>query len=161
MRYAVSLTLLLVALWLGLSGMFQPLLLILGAGSVATVVWIALRMNRVAATVHDPALTSWRMVVYSGWLLKQIVLANLNVARRILAPGSIKPQVIEVEARFATSVGKVAFGNSCTLTPGTVTLQLTPTRLIAHCLDDASAEDLRSGQMARYIAWVEGREASR
>ncbi len=159
MRYIISLSLLLVVLWLAISGVYKPLILLLGAGSVALVVWISIRMDVVGAE-HDPGLFSWRLPVYWGWLLRQIVTANINVCRRVLAPASIQPRVVRVPVPHKTAVGRVTYGNSCTLTPGTVTLLLTPDELTAHALDEASARDLESGAMADKISWLEGHKES-
>ena len=50
MRYLASLSLLLIAFWLVLSGHYTALLLGFGAASVALVLWIA---NRMAVVDHE------------------------------------------------------------------------------------------------------------
>jgi multicomponent Na+:H+ antiporter subunit E len=156
MRYITSLTLVLVILWLAVSGVYKPLLFILGGGSVALVVWLSLRMD-VVGIEHDPVLYSWRLPIYWGWLLWQIVLTNINVARRIFKPASIRSHLLRVPVPLDTAVAKVTYANSCTLTPGTVALHLTEEELLVHVLDDYSGADLKDGHMARKIAWLEGR----
>lgn len=157
MRYVISLAILLAALWLAVSGVYKPLLFILGAGSVALVVWLSLRMD-VVGVEHNPAVYSLRLPIYWGWLVWQIVLANINVARRVLKPGTIKPRIMTVDVPHRSAVAKVTYANSCTLTPGTVALYLGETELTVHALDENSARDLESGVMARRIAWLEGRK---
>jgi multicomponent Na+:H+ antiporter subunit E len=154
MRYILSLTIMLAALWLAISGVYKPLLFILGGGSVALVVWLSLRMD-VVGIEHNPVLYSWRLPLYWAWLLWQIVLANLNVARRVLTPAGISPRILTVPVEHTTAVAKVTYANSCTLTPGTVALHLTETQLTAHALDQTSASDLAAGTMASKIAWLE------
>jgi multicomponent Na+:H+ antiporter subunit E len=158
MRYVISLAILLAALWLGVSGVYKPLLFILGAGSVALVVWLSLRMD-VVGVEHNPAVYSLRLPIYWSWLTWQIVLANINVARRVLSPGTIKPRLVTVDVPHHSAVAKVTYANSCTLTPGTVALYLGEHELTAHALDERSARDLESGAMARQIAWLEGRDS--
>ena len=154
MRYVISLTLLLAALWLAISGVYKPLLFILGGGSVALVVWLSLRMD-VVGIEHNPVIYSWRLVVYWAWLFWQIVLSNFHVARLVLKPDGIHPSLLEVPVPHDSAVAKVTYGNSVTLTPGTVTLLLNRNLLSVHALDRHSAEQLREGDMARKIAWLE------
>lgn len=160
MRYAASLATVLVLLWLGLSGIYKPLILGLGGASIALVVWISRRMDVVGGE-HDPALYSWRLPVYWGWLLWQIIVANFQVAACALQPSRVRPRVVRVPVPQQTAVGKVTYGNSVTLTPGTVTLLLEPDQLTVHALHPGSAEDLESGAMAQRILWLEtGRRSS-
>lgn len=154
MRYLISLSLLLAALWLGISGVYKPLMFMLGAASVLVVVWLSRRMD-VVGVEHNPALYSWRLPVYWAWLVGQIIKANLTVAKLVLNPARIRPQIVRVPVPLDSSVAKVTYANSCTLTPGTVTLQLEPDELTAHVLDAGSAEDLQAGHMAAHIAWLE------
>lgn len=159
MRYAASLTAVLVLLWLGISGIYKPLILGLGAGSVALVVWISRRMD-VVGVEHNPVLYSWRLPVYWLWLLWQIIIANFQVAACVLQPARVKPRVMRVPVPQKTAVGKVTYGNSITLTPGTVTLLLTPDEVTVHALTPTSAEGLESGAMAERVLWLEGGRAS-
>jgi multicomponent Na+:H+ antiporter subunit E len=154
MRYVISLTLLLAVLWLAISGVYKPLLFILGGGSVALVVWLSLRMD-VVGIEHNPVIYSWRLVVYWAWLMWQIVLSNFHVARLVFKPDEIQPSLLEVPIPHDSAVAKVTYGNSVTLTPGTVTLLLMNNRLSAHALDRHSADQLREGTMAKKIAWLE------
>ncbi|MDX1625833.1 MAG: Na+/H+ antiporter subunit E [Wenzhouxiangellaceae bacterium] len=156
MRYLVSLGLLLAALWLGISGVYKPLLFALGAASVVFVVWISRRMD-VVGVEHNPVLFSWRLPVYWVWLVGQIVIANVQVAAAALAPGRLKPRILEVPVRLDSAVGKVTYANSITLTPGTVTLLLERHYAHVHALLDVSAKGLESGDMHRKASWLESR----
>ncbi len=157
MRYFISLTIVLVLLWLGLSGVYKPLLFILGGLSVALVVWLTERMEVLGAE-HDPGTWSWRLPVYWGWLLWQVILANIAVARAILNPRQVAPSLFKVKAPQHTLVGRVTYGNSITLTPGTVTtcLRSEDDQLEVHSLLPEAADDLRAGEMERKVQWLEG-----
>ncbi len=154
MRYVISLAFLLVALWLALSGVYKPLLFVLGGASVALVVWLSVRMD-VVGIEHNPVLFSWRLVAYWFWLFGQLVKSNLHVSRLVFQPSLVKPRLLTVPVPHQAAVSKVTYGNSVTLTPGTVTLKLTDDTLEAHALDEASARDLEAGHMARKICWLE------
>ena len=154
MRYMISLCVLLVGLWLALSGFLKPLLLGLGGISAALVAWISHRMDVLGAE-HDPTLFSWRLPIYWGWLVWQIVVANLDVAACVLQPGWLRPQVVIVPATQRTGVAQVTYGNSITLTPGTVTLSVDGRELTAHALTQSAADGLREGAMGRWVNWLE------
>ena len=159
MRYYVSLTVLLTILWLGLSGVYKPLLFALGAASIMLVVWLTERMEVLGAE-HDPATLSWRLPGYWAWLVWEVIKANLAVARAVLDPRRVRPMLVELPAKQHSLVGRVTYGNSITLTPGTVTTRLESDsdRIQVHALLPAAAEDLRGGKMASRVRWLEGSE---
>ncbi len=157
MRYLLTLSILLALLWLGLSGVYKPLLFALGAGSVLFVVWISKRME-VVGVEHNPVLYTWRLPIYWLWLSWEIVKSNFEVARAALAPARhLHPRIVTVPVKLHSAVAKVTYANSVTLTPGTVTLLLEPDALEAHALTEKSAAGLKSGAIARRIAWMEQR----
>ncbi len=159
MRYFISLSITLAVLWLGLSGVYKPLLFALGAASIALVVWLTERMEVLGAE-HDPGLWSWRLPVYWAWLVWQVVLANLAVTKVILSGQPVSPSLFRIPAHQRTAVGRVTYGNSITLTPGTVTtcLRTSESELEVHALIPEAANDLKSGEMARKVNWLEGRQ---
>ncbi len=154
MRHIISLCFLLAGLWLALSGHTKPLLLGLGVVSVALVTWLSHRMDVLGAE-HDPALFSWRLPVYWGWLAWQMVLANLEVAACVIRPSRLSPQIVEVAAPQRTEIIRVTYANSITLTPGTVALILDGDRLTVHALTQNSADGLREGTMEHWTRWLE------
>lgn len=154
MRYATALAVVLAILWLAISGVYKPLLFILGTGSVLFVVWMSRRMD-VVGVEHNPILYSWRLPVYWLWLLQEIVKANIEVARAVLQPDRIRPDVVVVPMELRSAVAKVTYANSITLTPGTVTLLLEDDRVEVHALLESTAEGTKSRAMERKIAWLE------
>jgi len=151
----LSLAFVLALLWLSISGVYKPAILLLGVGSIALVVWLSRRMD-VVGVEHNPALFSWRLPVYWLWLIGQIVKANLEVAAVVLFPaGRIHPTIFTAPVRLKSSVGKVTYGNSITLTPGTVTLQLDRNQIKVHALLKSSAEGVESDAMQRKVVWLE------
>ena len=155
MRNLVSLFVLLALLWLALSGVYKPLLFALGLGSVAFALWISRRMD-VIGDENNPGLFSWRLPVFWAWLVWQIVLSNLHVARLVFSPRKIAPRVMKLPVKQASVAGKVTFANSVTLTPGTVSLELEGDELTVHALDDQSAEELLQEGMGDKVRWLEG-----
>lgn len=154
MRNLVSMFVLLAVLWLALSGIYTPLLLVLGLASVAFALWVSRRMD-VIGDENNPGLFSWRLPVYWAWLVWQILLSNLHVARLVFAPRRIAPRVLRMPVNQASIAGKVTYANSVTLTPGTVSLVLDGNELTVHALDDQAADELLREGMGDKVRWLE------
>ena len=95
---------------------------------------------------------------YSLWLLKELVLANIDVVKATVRPElRIDPKVISFVFRADNPMAKVLLANSITLTPGTVTINVTPEGIYeVHALTDGAAEGLLSGAMPRKVAELFG-----
>ena len=154
MLHKLTLGVLLAAAWLLWSGLYKPLLLGLGAFSCVLVVWLVRRMDLIDRDVFRLR-GGLGFVGYWGWLLKEVVKSNIDVARIILSPRlPISPTLVEIEALSTTDAGRVLLGNSITLTPGTVTLDIFDDRLLVHALTREGAEALEEGEMNRRVARV-------
>ena len=160
MPHAFRLTAVLAAVWLAFSGLLDPLILALGAGSVLVVVALCRRMDVVDGEGVPIGLQHSRVVAYVPWLAWEIVKANVDVARRILAPGRprIAPRLVRVRASQRSELAQVVYANSITLTPGTVSVDLTDGELLVHALHADAAAGLETGGMDRRCAALE-REA--
>ena len=141
-----------------LSGYFtEPLLLGLGVASVLFVVFVTYRKRALDPEGHPVHLMP-RVLVYWPWLLKEIVIANIDVAKAIVrSPMAIEPTVFTVTGSQQSELGRVIYANSITLTPGTVTIDLVDDKLTVHALTRAGLEGVESGEMDRRIARLEGR----
>ena len=153
---SIVLGLLLAVLWLLLSGFFEPMLLGLGLLSVVIAVWVGRRMDLID---HEgvPFHISLAVVGYLPWLLLEIVKANLDVARRVIAPHpDISPTMFDAPASQKTDLGQVIYANSITLTPGTVSVDLDPGVIRVHALSRDGADGVLEGEMDRRVTEVEG-----
>ena len=134
MKHVALLALALAAHWMLLSGHTEPLLLAFGLLSIAFVIFMARRMYTVNVESHRFELLT-RLFGYWLWLLKEIIMSNIDTARRALGPKSlVQPVVINVPARQKTDLGLVIHANSITLTPGTVSLRLGEGDIEVHAL---------------------------
>jgi multicomponent Na+:H+ antiporter subunit E len=150
MKHVALLALALAAHWMLLSGHTEPLLLTFGVLSIAFVIVMARRMYTVDVESHPFELLP-RLVGYWLWLLKEIIVSNIDTARRALGPKSlVQPVVIHVPARQRTDLGLVIHANSITLTPGTVSLRLGDGDIEVHALHpDVAAATLESSMDER------------
>lgn len=151
----VVLLIVLACFWLALSGSTKPLLLALGAVSCLFVAWIALNKNLVddRSVLHQIHWTRWCR--YNIWLIGQIGKSTIDVAARILDPRlPISPTVGHVPADLS-DLGKVIYGNSITLTPGTVSINLTDNEIVVHSLTRQGMDALERGAMYRRVKELE------
>jgi multicomponent Na+:H+ antiporter subunit E len=156
MKRGLILFLSLFAAWLLLSGHYTATLITYGALSCLGVVLLAAHLD-ILDEEALPAHLGLRPLLYLPWLLKEIVLSNLSVARVILAPSlPIHPRLLRVESSQQSDVGRVTYANSITLTPGTITLDVRDGKLLVHALTSDAAEGLLSGEMDRRVARLEG-----
>jgi multicomponent Na+:H+ antiporter subunit E len=63
--------------------------------------------------------------------------------------------MIRVKASQSTAIGKTIYGNSITLTPGTVTVDVEDDVFLVHALTPAGADSVREGEMDRRVAALE------
>ena len=127
------------------------LLIVLGIVSTLLSVYLSKRMDIIDHESY-PVHLSLRLLRYYFFLGKEIILANIDVIKRIITPGrSISPQIFTIPASKKTDLSKVIYANSITLTPGTVTLDLTGDEIKVHALCKEGAEDLQSGKMAKAV----------
>lgn len=156
MRHTISMSLTLAALWLLNSGHYNALLLALGCISIALVVWIGNKMD-VVDNESQPINITFHMPLYWLWLLKEVVISNIDVVKRVwIGPKSIDPQVATIKISQQTDMGRVIYANSITLTPGTVTLDLQKDSVTVHALTPEGIKALEDGEMDRRVKKVEG-----
>ena len=156
MRHVIALGVTLYVAWLLLSGVYQTLWFVLGVISCAICVGIALRMEVIDRETY-PVHLSMILPRYWLWLFKEIVFANFDVTKRILAPSlPVNPQLFRVKATQWGALGKVIYANSITLTPGTVTVDIDGDEFLVHALSDSTKDDLETGEMDRRVTALEG-----
>jgi len=150
-KHIVNLGVLLLALWLGLSGQIKPLMLTLGLVSTLLVVYLSARMDAIDREIYPARLTvlMWRFWLF---LAREIVVANIDVIKRIFRPGkNISPQLFELPLTLKTDLSRVIYANAITMTPGTVSANLNKKTITVHTLTIEAAHDLHSGRMARAV----------
>lgn len=94
-----------------------------------------------------------RFVKYFFWLTKEIILANIDVAKIVLHPDlPISPRLIKYESVLEDDLSLTTFANSITLTPGTLTVCIDEdSNYYVHCLAERHEEELKEGEMERKV----------
>jgi multicomponent Na+:H+ antiporter subunit E len=160
-RFLVVEGLVLMALWLLLSGFFDAFHLAMGLASVAFVLWI----NRPVRAVELDPQSGWgyepmhlpRLALYLPWLLWQMLASGLYVAYLSFQPKpKVAPLILRFRSHQPTLPAQVFLGNSITLTPGTLTLDIKGDELTVHALTPRTAAGFLDGTMPRRVAWLYG-----
>ena len=100
-----------------------------------------------------------RALAYWPWLGWQIVLSALNVTRLILHPRlPISPTMVKVDAQQDSAVGLTTYANSITLTPGTISVEISEQgkSIWVHAITRENADGFADDEMNRWVAWMNG-----
>ncbi len=140
--------------WILLSGMFDAFHLTLGVISCLLVSFLS----------HDLLFygkpdTAWvkkmvGMVLYCPWLFYQICLASIEIAYIVLHPRMLEimdPRLIRFRTSLKSNLGRFTFAQSITLTPGTITVNLSNNEFTVYALTKKAAASL-PGEMEVWVA---------
>jgi len=143
-------------IWLFVVGQMTLYVLLLGLLCSFAVAWVDLHRSAPRGRPFP-----WvQLFLYVPWLVVQVVKSGLHMTRLILHPKlPIDPQIIPYKPRLRDPAGLVLLGNSITLTPGTITAEITPDQLLVHAIDSGSAEDIVNGTFEGRITKVFDRPA--
>jgi multicomponent Na+:H+ antiporter subunit E len=153
-RYLVE-GVVLMALWLLLSGHYDVFHLALGVLSVGLVIGINRRPPSVVCREEptEARLRLRRLALYIPWLFLEMVLSSLHVARVVLSPRPpLSPRMVRFKSRQPGDLARVILGNSITLTPGTLTIMIDGDEYLVHALTPTTAEGLLTGTMQTKVA---------
>ena len=98
------------------------------AGFIASI-FVAIMFHEILPKEHhifiSPVRIFW-LLVYIPIFFYYVLMANLDVVYRALHPKMpIKPGIVKIKTNLKTASGITALANSITLTPGTLTVDLT------------------------------------
>jgi multicomponent Na+:H+ antiporter subunit E len=87
------------------------------------------------------------MARYSTWLVGQICLSSIQVARVVLSPRmELRPAMFRFVHRLPHGLARTTLANSITLTPGTVTIDLVGDEFLVHTLIEDYAAGLSGNE---------------
>ena len=161
MSRVLLLSIIFFSIWFALSGHNDTFFLTIGVVVTALCILIVNRM-RDSEVVNGLDLSGHFVrqlvgyVVYFVWLLKEIMNSAWIVTQIIIDPKlPINPNTVKIRASQRTSLGLVVFANSITLTPGTLTIDITGQELMVHSLVRGGGDDLEGGIMDAKITALE------
>ena len=158
-KHLTVLAVVMFAFWFLLSGKVDFKFLLYGALTAIISAWICvplLLLPNADGTkkyfIFDVNLGKYAL--YWLWLLKEVVNANIDVVKAtVKSEMVINPRVIAFRIKYDNPMAHTTLANSITLTPGTVTLNVTEDGLYEiHALTDGAAEGLLGGGMQQKVA---------
>ena len=142
--------------WFLLSGMADLLMIMLGLLSSFFVVWIINKMDLVDREVSFHNFNIIRLISYIIWLIKEIIISSIMVCIYIILPNKkVSPKIVKVKCSQKSEAAKVLYANSITLTPGTVTIDVSDDVFTVHTLDQSFEESLESKKMDKKVTDTE------
>ncbi|WP_117591854.1 monovalent cation/H+ antiporter subunit E [Haloprofundus halophilus] len=96
-----------------------------------------------------------RLLLYTPYLLWEIAKANVALAYVILHPRlPIDPKMVKFEAAVWNDLPATTLANSITLTPGTLTVEVSHREFYIHSLTQSARDDLFDGALERAVRFV-------
>ncbi|MEJ5201702.1 MAG: Na+/H+ antiporter subunit E [Anaerolineales bacterium] len=141
--------LLLAIAWSALTGSFQPVDLLFGF----LFGYVVLRLTFRSRHPHQYFTRLPKLVEFTLFFIKELILANLCIAVTILSPRmQLRPGVVAVPLDLKTRVGIVFLANMITLTPGTLSLDISVDRkmLYVHTVWLEDADKFRNAIKQEY-----------
>jgi multicomponent Na+:H+ antiporter subunit E len=88
------------------------------------------------------------LAVYLLLLLYSVYLAGFKTAFAVLR-GRYAPRVVHFRTRLSSDIARSVLAGSVTLTPGTITLELTDDHLVVHWMNAATTHSRYAGQLIK------------
>lgn len=145
--------------WLLISGEINAKFIIIGILTSFIVSWVCMPLLLIYNTKGTRryfalAVPPVRFFIYMLWLLKELTLSNIDVARTAWKKEMpLEPEIIKFRIDLDNPIAVTLLSNSITLTPGTTNLNITSDNVYSvHALTVTAAEGIRSGAMAEKVA---------
>ncbi len=155
----VKLMLIMMLMWLLLSGRFEAKFLIYGVATATICSIICMPLMILGGVTGEKKyfvfnFNFFHMILYLVWLAWQLILANIEVAKAVVSPDmKIDTEVVRFKVHFDNPMALTVLANSITLTPGTVTMNVTDDGIFEiHALTVGSAEGIVAGDMQVHVA---------
>lgn len=161
----ICFTVLLMALWFIMSEKTEPKFLIIGAVSSALISALCIRtltfMGQKSWNYYFLPRTSLiRYILYFLWLLVQIAKSAFYVSEvALFRKSELDPSIAWFRADYDNPAASAMLANSITLTPGTITIDISEDGVYSvHALTKSLREGLLDGSMQAKVAWLYGED---
>lgn len=142
--------------WLAMSGFFD--IIHISIGVVCVVAVIAFNHRLKSHIFYEDELRElnkfhfFRTAWYAVWLLVQIIKSGLHVSSvLLLSSRPVEPAIVKFRVDLPSAHARMILGNSITLTPGTLTVDIIGNEFIVHALTPASYSGIQDDSMPRHV----------
>jgi multicomponent Na+:H+ antiporter subunit E len=120
-------------MWLILTANFQTANIFIGLGVSFS---LSLLYEKIFSHEKIELINPYYLIVYLLILAKNLILSNLQIAKRTLSPDmKLSPAIVAVKTELKSDWKKLLLANSITLTPVTLTLDVKGDTLYIHVLE--------------------------
>lgn len=142
--------------WVVMSGFFDLIHITMGVLSVSGVIALHYKLKAHRFFSDDmndmKELRYFMAVKYFFWMIVQIVKSGFHVVMVIASPSlPTKLSVVRFKVNLPSAHAKMILGNSITLTPGTLTVDIVGDQFTVHALDESSYAGIVSDEMPRQV----------
>ena len=143
--------------WVILNGKITVEILIFGLLLSAAVFLFA---NRLMNHTLKKELAFYRCIplflAFAGVLAAELLKANLSVISLIVSPKKeTVPKIMQFRTNLRTKAARAMLANAITITPGTITAELSDDQYTIHCLDEDFAEGLGTGTLVSILEKID------
>lgn len=163
MVHMTGLALVLFAFWMVLSGRTETKFVVYGILTAVVTTWVTYPLLLVpnkdgSKKYYVFGFSIPKMIMYFFWLMWQLVLANIDVLLATTGQElNIDPKVVRFRFRADNPMASIILANSITLTPGTVTMNVTDDGVYEiHALTVGAAAGVLDGGMQKKVADLYG-----
>lgn len=163
MVHMTCLALVLFVFWMILSGRSETKFVVYGILTAVVTTWVTYPLLLVpnkdgSKKYYVFGFSIPKMIMYFFWLMWQLVLANIDVLLATTGQElNIDPKVVRFRFRADNPMASVILANSITLTPGTVTMNVTDDGVYEiHALTVGAAAGVLDGGMQKKVADLYG-----
>lgn len=152
--------------WLLITASLEPKFLIMGLVSTVVVAWMCMPIFMLHNQSHTKkyfmlGFSPIKLLLYTIWLMKELVLANVDVAKAALKKDlPIEPKILYFQCHYDNPLALTVLANSITLTPGTITVNVSHKNVYTiHALTPGAAQGIMDGAMLKKVAELLGDSA--
>lgn len=132
-RHYVFVFVLSLTAWMLLAGNLNAQEFALGAVAAAVVTALTGERLRVFTGIRFNAAAPLHVLLFLTAFFKALILANVDLARRVLTPSlPIRPELVEIETELTSALGRLLLTSAITLTPGTLSIDVNDNRITVH-----------------------------
>lgn len=155
-RTYVALSLFLWIFWIILTSNLNPINLLIGLACSLLATFLSKRLlSPYIEDIQLPLRQLWRLLLYLPKLIGLIVVANIDVAERLLYPKiPISPAIVKFKFTAKKPLTKLTLANSITLTPGTLTVDVRENYFFVHCLASEHVESILKGTLQNQVYFI-------
>ncbi|HED24022.1 MAG TPA: hypothetical protein ENN91_02760 [Firmicutes bacterium] len=156
----IGITSILFLFWIAVSGSIKWPQLVVGLAAASFVAYF--NRDLLIKPAERPPVNLRNILWLAGYifqLLRDIVIANFQVARLVLHPRMpIEPNLVPLEVGLDKITSRVLLANSITLTPGTLTIMAEEDEYLVHAMTMESGRGLKDWPLISRLKQMEERE---